>query len=161
MNSITNLAKSFSELLLIEVEHTQGLLSILEEEYQLLRGTNPAPLVRLTQHKQQQIELLETVVSEHNQLLGQMGYPPDRLGVETFLENLADPTQVRELWSRLENLLEASRKQNTINGSILALSKQQVSHALDLLHGVSVDQKTYGRAGESQSNHLSSSLGKA
>ena len=150
-----------SHILRLEIDEIQVLLELLMEEYQLLQNNSPEPLERLTETKQQQIGKLEAVVNRQNAFLHQQGLPPERQGIETYIQRLPSDTPIREQWIEFEQLLNACRKQNEINGGMLAQSRQQVTHALNLLRGVTEGQKTYGPSGAACSTQAAKSLGRA
>lgn len=161
MTHSTDPQDTFSALLQSEVEQTQRLFDLLRQEYKILQLTSPDTLEQLTEEKRQQIEQLETAVSELNRYLVQQGFSPDQHGTQAFLEHLPENAQARNWWEKLQTLLENCHKQNLINGAALSLSQRQVSNSLDLLRGVTGAQKTYGPAGESRPNHRINSLGMA
>ncbi len=151
----------FSLILQAEIKQVQVLLELLTEEYQLLQSHTPEPLEKLTQKKQQQIEKLETTVIQQNLFLQQQELTPDRNGIENFIQQAPSDSPIRAQWEEFEELLDASRKQNEINGGMLAQSRRQVTHALNLLHGITEAQKTYGPSGESCSTQAAKSFGRA
>ncbi len=151
----------FCLILQAEIKQVQVLLELLTEEYELLQNTSPEPLERLIKIKQQQIEKLETTVIQQNLFLQQQEISPDRAGIESFIKNSPLDSPIRELWKEFEQLLEASRKQNEINGSMLVQSRQQVTNTLNLLRGVTQEQRTYGRSGEACPSQTATSLGRA
>ena len=161
MTNHTDSEQSFTQLLLEEIAGIKVLLDLLQQEYQLLQSRSPELLEALTRKKQQQIENLNASVNRHNSFLQQMELPADREGVVAFLQQLPLNAPSRAHWHEFQSLLEGCRKQNEINGSLLVQSQRQASQALDLLLGINPTQKTYGPAGESRSNHLPNSLGKA
>ena len=161
MNDISELERAFSQLLRDESERTAQLLDLLRQEYQALQSSSPESLEQLTVQKQHTIKALDGCVAAHNRFLLQQELTPDRQGTAAFLACLPPASRISVQWIAFEATLEDCRKQNEINGSILAHSQRQIRYALDLLRGVTAGQKTYGPLGESRSNHLSNTLGKA
>jgi flagella synthesis protein FlgN len=151
----------FSEILRIESEQTERLLELLRQEHQLLLQPPSSALEELTAVKQQQLEQLEQTVQRQTRLLARLGLSPDRQGAEAFIASLPAPSPLHTQWLNLEEMLEASRKQNEINGGIVALSRRQISNALDLLQSTRQGQKTYDRSGESRTSRPSNSFGTA
>ncbi|MDJ0808065.1 MAG: flagellar protein FlgN [Gammaproteobacteria bacterium] len=151
----------FSLILQAEIEQVQGLLALLEEEYQLLQNTSLEPLEAITQQKQLQIEKLEASVNQQNVFLQQQELSTDRKGIEALIQQSPADSPIRRQWKEFEQLLETSRKQNEINGSMLTQSRHQVTHTLNLLRGTTQAQKIYGPTGEAQSTETAKLLGNA
>jgi flagellar biosynthesis/type III secretory pathway chaperone len=161
MDSASKHPKLIANLLQIEIELTQNLSDLLTSEYTLLQGNDPEKLEQAIAKKKKLIAHLEQTVTKHNLQLEQMGYSRDREGFENYIEELTESCQIKELWSRLKEHLAACQQQNEINSGVIALSRRQVSHAIELLYGLTGGEKTYSPSGESQAHRLLNSLGKA
>lgn len=151
----------FLNLLQTEINLTQDLCDVLTQEFTLLQSNDPDKLHQLIEKKNNLIINLEQTASKHNLQLEQMGYSGDRQGIERCIEELSETHQSKALWDSLKKLLAACQRQNEINSGVIALSRRQISNAIELLHGLTGGEKTYNPAGESQANRLSISLGKA
>ncbi|MCG7982478.1 MAG: flagellar protein FlgN [Candidatus Thiodiazotropha lotti] len=152
---------SFVRIVQIEAELSQQLLNLLRQEFELLKSPPSKKLDELLVQKQQQLQQIEQSVLQHNQLLGSLGFTPDRKGTEAFIQQCPDNAALQEQWNQLTSLLEACQKQNEINGGAVQLNQHQVAHALDVLRGFANSDKTYGPEGESRPTSSSKSLGKA
>lgn len=161
MTELDAAEQQLSSILSSEVEGVQGLLNLLEEEYELLQQPDPQPLEEVTQRKQQQIEKLSTAMARQNSFLRDQDLPLNRQGIETFLEQCAPDSPLHEQWSELERQLASSQKQNEVNGVILTQSRQQISNALNLLQGLPRGQSTYGPSGEARTDPSNKLLGSA
>ncbi|MEN8178122.1 MAG: flagellar protein FlgN [Pseudomonadota bacterium] len=161
MPTTTPPVQFFSQILEIEIEQVQVLLELLNEEYRLLQLTSPEPLERLTEEKQRQIEKLEATVAQQNDFLRQHDLPPNRQGIEIFIKKYPAGSRINEQWRIFEQRLDTSRKQNEINGSMLAQNRQQITNTLNLLRGVAQGQKIYGPSGEARSTQTAKFLGSA
>ncbi|MGD8908721.1 MAG: flagellar protein FlgN [Chromatiales bacterium] len=151
----------FLRILNHENEQAQQLLDLLEQEFQLLKSSPGKSLEALLTRKKQQLKSVEQSVSAHRQFLNQQGLSNDRRGTESFLEACRGNTALSTTWQRHLNLLQACQKQNEINGGTVAANQRQVNQALNLLLGLSDNNKTYGRGGESRPSRPSKTLGKA
>jgi flagellar biosynthesis/type III secretory pathway chaperone len=144
-----------------EIEQSQRLLDLLHAEYTLLQKESPQALQKLTEEKKQQLKQVEAAVLNHNRFLEQQELSTDRKGTEAFIEKAGKDQLMVDTWHRFTSLLEACQKQNEINGGAVQLNQRHVTQTLDILKGISQQDKTYGRSGESKPTSTSKSLGKA
>ena len=151
----------FAEIIEAESIQTEGLLALLRQEHNLLQQNSPEALEQIAAVKQKQLQLLELTAQGKHDFLQRQGLSPDRQGAVTYIAAMPESSQIRHYFRILQEMLEASRAQNEINGGIVALNRRRVSNALDLLQSSRQGQKTYGRSGESRTSRLSNSFGKA
>ncbi|MCU7806709.1 MAG: flagellar protein FlgN [Candidatus Thiodiazotropha sp. (ex Semelilucina semeliformis)] len=149
---------AFIDLLRLEIEQTQRLLDLLQQEYQLLQAAPSEALKKLQTEKKIQLEAVEKSATKHRQFLLKQGLTADRQGTETFID---DNTELLGAWKQYLTLLEKCQKQNDINGGAVELNQRQVNQALSILLGMGNANKTYGPSGESRPTNPSKSLGKA
>lgn len=157
----TSTEQQLSSIFQSEIEETRVLLELLNEEHQLLQQPDPGALKKLTERKQQQIESLEKTVARQIDFLKQQKLPLNRQGIETYLGSIPLDDPIHQQWQLLEQHLENGKRQNEVNGIMLAQSRHQFANALNLLLGFSRGQNTYGSSGESRSTHPSKLLGSA
>jgi flagellar biosynthesis/type III secretory pathway chaperone len=159
-----NLPTSTQRLLYLfqnEIEQTQQLYTLLKQEYQALQDNEPEQLEHLTSKKKQLLNKLDETIAAHHILLTTIGYPATPNGMEDCLHDLADSDSLKETWHETLNLVSECQKQNEINNQIIALSRRQISNALELLHGLIGKENTYGPSGDSHPHWQPNSLGKA
>jgi flagellar biosynthesis/type III secretory pathway chaperone len=161
MNNPTEVDKVFVKVVENEIEQSQRLLDLLKSEYTLLQKESPQALQKLTEEKKQQLKQVETAALNHNRFLKQLGFSADRTGTEAFIQQFGNNELVTDTWYRFISVLEACQKQNQINGGAVQLNQRHVTQTLDILKGISQQDKTYGRSGESKPTSTSKSLGKA
>jgi flagella synthesis protein FlgN len=161
MNNPTEVSKVFVKIVENEIEQSQRLLDLLCTEYTLLQKDSPQALQKLTEEKKQQLKQVEAAVLDHNRFLKQLGFSADRQGTEAFIQQSGEDERVTDTWHRFTALLDACQKQNMINGGAVQLNQRHVTQTLDILKGISQQDKTYGRSGESKPASTSKSLGKA
>jgi flagellar biosynthesis/type III secretory pathway chaperone len=161
MNNPTEVSKVFVKIVENEIEQSQRLLDLLRKEYTLLQKDSPQALQTLTEEKKQQLKQVEAAVLDHNRFLTQQGLSTDRKGTETFIQQSGEDELTVDTWHRFTSLLEECHKQNVINGGAIQLNQRNVTQTLDILKGISQQDKTYGRSGESKPASTSKSLGKA
>jgi flagellar biosynthesis/type III secretory pathway chaperone len=161
MNNPTEVDKVFVKIVEKEIEQSQRLLGLLKSEYTALQKESPQALQKLTEEKKQQLKQVETAALNHNRFLKQLGFTADRKGSEAFIQQSGNKELVTDTWHRFISVLEACQKQNQINGGTVQLNQRHVTQTLDILKGISQQDKTYGRSGESKPTSTSKSLGKA
>lgn len=161
MNNTSETYRLFVKIMQIEIEQSQRLLDLLRKEYDLLQKGTPQALQALTEEKKQQLKHVEAAVLNHNRFLEQQGLTPDREGTEAYIKQHSDNASMAETWRRFITLLEACHKQNEINGGAVQLNRRHLTQTLDILKGISQQDKTYGPSGESKPNATAKSLGKA
>ncbi|HIP53507.1 MAG TPA: flagellar protein FlgN [Chromatiales bacterium] len=153
---------SFIHLIDREIACSLQLLEVLQEENAVLKEADTARLEELTVTKQDVLKELDTRVAAHNALLAELGLPPGREGTEKLLDFFVDDPHAEEKWNELQELAQAYRDLNEINGGIVALSQRHVRQALDILSGNgNVAGNTYNKGGETRSLADSQSIGKA
>lgn len=162
MDKSSTAQSAFAGILSTEIEQAQSLLDLLEREYQLLRSSPSKDLEAIQTEKKRLLKMVEASTVAHHRFLQQQGLTADRQGTESYLrEGCGQNPQLVRNWEHYVILLEASRKQNEINGGAVALNQRQVSQALNILLGINDGNKTYGKSGESRPTNPSKSLGKA
>ncbi|MGD8588182.1 MAG: flagellar protein FlgN [Chromatiales bacterium] len=161
MDKIAIQLRHFDGLLQDGIEQTTLLIELLKEEYRSLQHMDPTNLETITQQKKELLHNLQSIAKSQDTLLQNMGYSTDPEGMENYINNLDDESQLKCKWDNLQDLLAKCKKQNEINKGVITISRRQATNALDLLYGLSAGTKTYGPTGESQSDRQSNSLGKA
>ncbi|KRT56304.1 flagellar protein FlgN [endosymbiont of Ridgeia piscesae] len=162
MDNHPKLRERFSRILQRESEATEQLLVLLKQEYALLKSTAPAEqLEALNQQKEQQIINVAQAVEAHNRLLRELGLNNNGEETRKLIEQLDGSGLLQQQWQTFLKQVDASQKQNGINGGLLTLSQRQAAQGLDILRGIGENQKSYGPSGESRSHSHSHSLGKA
>lgn len=97
----------------------------------------------LTGHNWQQTRLMADIQQQAQQRcqhLLALGLKPDEQGMATLITRLPDPLQQRvgEQWQRLEWLLQQCRRQNELNGRLLAGQIETINTLLG-------QESSYGR----------------
>lgn len=120
-----------------ELAAAQALLELLEGEYAALRARDAAEVRRLTVAKQSWTQRLHALSGQRAGWLRQQGFSPDAAGMAALLAGL-DAGQREPLeaaWTALLAVADQARRQNEINGAIIAVGRSQTERALAILHG--------------------------
>lgn len=141
-------------LLQAMLEGARRMLNDLEAEYRLLQAPDAEALQEMAKSKLNHTKELQQVHQSWNRHLSQRGYKTDTAGIKAFL--IQEAPALTHLWPQIQQVLTIARKQNEINGAMVRLSQRQIANTLDILHGVTAQQKTYGPAGEAKANRQAS-----
>ncbi len=157
-----NPTASFIHILDREINCSTRLLKVLRRENAALKNADTDTLETIVTEKETLLVELDSRVSAHNAFLDEQGLPPGLEGTEKLLDYFANDPRAEKKWSELQELAQACRNLNEINGGIVALSQRHVRKALDILSGNNGPAgNTYGRCGETHSMSSSQSIGKA
>ena len=129
-------------------ECSQRLLDVLQEEDLALRSAEADDIDRITAAKQALILEMESHQRAQDSFLATQNLPPGPQSLERYLKTLPDHAPERAAWADLQALVSQCRIRNEINGSMLALSRNHVRQALDLLKGSPETGTLYDRNGE-------------
>ncbi len=134
--------QEIKQMLQMEVECAQLLLSALALEYKALAEHHPATLEAIVQDKQVKIQQLETTSRRREEFLVSLGITFDSInqdGDNSPGYPFNGYRQLSELWEKLVNVAELCRDKNQVNGRIVELVFRQSRDALDILRGVAPD----------------------
>lgn len=156
--------KQLGDLLQQEVDATTALLASLRQEHAALTTHDAAAIEQIAADKQRLVSTLERLSGQHAQILRNSGHPSSQAGLERYIIE-QDPHGIHgldALWQALKTVSTESRRQNQINGGIIALGRISIQRTLAILRGQSSEQQNYYSAsGECQADTFSQSLGQA
>lgn len=141
------------ELFRATLEALGEMLGLLEREAGALSGRDAATLERIALTKHELVPILDRLAAEQRQCLNAAGITDaaEAGGVEAYLARMgvesAPAAELRADWQEIIRLLQACKRQNELNGAYIALLRRHVEHALDILHGPTQAEATYGRDG--------------
>ncbi len=153
--------QQLSRLLATELKHTRQLLDILIEEHQALGQPDPDRITAISLKKLDCLKELERHHAKREQFLVDQGFSSGAAGMEALVQSLPGDTPVAGQWRELRGLAGKLKRQNEINGSIVALTQRHITLALDILTGRASTSPTYGRSGQTHGNAASQRLAKA
>ncbi len=133
-----------------EISAAQGLLTILNDEFEALSHTiTPEEIVRFTTQKEQLISKMESATKA-------------RISAIAATDPLLSTEPLKSLWERLRKVALECQQQNQINGRIITSSKRHIEQAAAILHGKPPSSELhYGSAGETVVETARHSIAKA
>ena len=140
---------------------SERLLDLLQEEDHALRRTDADDIDRISAAKQTLIREIESHQRALDRFLAASNLPAGPPGMQAYLETLPDDAPERAAWKEIQALAGQCRDRNEVNGGVLALSRQHVQQALQILKGSPETGPIYGRNGEALSTVRTTPLAKA
>ncbi len=135
-----------------ENDLVQAFIAVLEEEAQALEVTgNIDALAESTEAKNRYAEQLAQVAEERQSLLGQLGYPGDKPGLDAAA---LDHPQLRELCKALLEKAAIAGTMNASNGVIINTFLVHNQQALDMVRGLVGASNLYDASGRKNSGGL-------
>lgn len=148
-------------LLLEEAAQLRGFLSLLEREQQALVSGETDPLLPLAEEKSAHFTRLAGLGEARNQALAAESLPPDRAGMETWLDRHPQQPGARQAWQELLKLTLKARELNQVNGKLIGTRLAGNQQALATLLAAANQAALYGPDGQSRPLGGGRSLGSA
>lgn len=125
----------------------RNLLDTITLEGEVLQRGNAEDLPRLTAAKEQHARALAAAWAA---LTDQLNLPPpvSRQAIEQALDMRSEPGLV-EAWSGIVGLINATERQNRLNGRLIEEQLRRTQSALDILQSAASQQALYGADGHS------------
>lgn len=141
-------------------DQAQKLMSLLQDERNVLSTNDSAALEAITGKKEKLAGTIQTSTQKCKQHLQQAGFGNDSLSLNKYIETCAEPitTQLKTMWSSLQSVLKQCQEENRINGKLITSSQRRIKQALSILQGKPVEEDLYGKAGESINRSSGNSL---
>lgn len=130
-------------------EQAKQLMSLLQDERNILSSNDGAALESITSNKEQLAENLQKSTRQCSQRLQQAGFGSDDLSLSKYIDSYEEPfaVQLKEQWLALQSILKQCQDENRINGRLLNSSQRRIKQALSILQGQPVEEDLYGKAG--------------
>lgn len=152
------------QLLEENIQTTDKLLTLLEEERTHLKQRNHTVIPALLEQKHQLMSRLEQTAAQRQQWLTQAPQQTDTQTADerwnTLLTDLGGPT-LTKLWDTFKDNLTACQQNNEVNGRMIGRGQQSVRQLLTLLKGQVEAPTLYNQSGSTQSHSLSQTVVKA
>ncbi len=148
-----------------QIDSASELLATLEKEAEALRQRDAEALATLAADKVRLTEQLEALGRRQIAALEKAGIEPGEKQMLHYAQRLA-PERARALQKALDELatlLGRCKRQNLVNGQMIAAGRQAVQAALSLLKGQTAPatEVTYGPGGETIARSEGGPLAKA
>ncbi len=131
-----------------EIDHCNGLESILLSERELVEKRQLDALPKVLQQKADLLSAIEHTHTQKHSWLSAKGLP---LNLADFtLQVATNPTRepCLQLWAQLNQVKLQCNENNTVNGIIIAKTRKRNGEQLDLLKGIKVGKPLYDSAGK-------------
>lgn len=115
----------------------EALAQQLRCEYAVLKTHDAPALEQIVREKLGCAERLQALVGARSDYLRNQGFAADRQGLAACIAAAAPETQtvLAVLATDLENAVEQARRQNEVNGAVIAAGRSYVERALAILSG--------------------------
>lgn len=140
--------QSLSGLLAAELEDTRRLLEILIKEQKTLGSADPDKITVISAEKITHLKKIEKHNANRERFLTSQGLSSGITGMETVAQSLPNGALIAKQWQELQSLAGKLKRQNDINGGIVALTQRHITLALDILTGRANTSPTYGPGGQ-------------
>lgn len=123
---------SLVSLLASEAEVIAQFIALLQSEQVALQDGNTDALPAIADSKAPLTIRLNELAISRNQALSMAGLPPDRIGIEIFLQRHPSP-EVSDVWHKLRRTIAEARELNELNGKLITMRMQYTNQALSAL----------------------------
>lgn len=132
-----------------EVNLVQQFVELLEQEQDVLTNGRTDQLPAMAESKEKLAAELNELSRQRNGFLVSLGYPPDRLGMESWIA--ANPVQKETVsaWNQTLSLAARAKDLNLRNGQLIQLRMKYNSQALEILLRKENNLDLYGPDGRS------------
>lgn len=137
-------------LLLEEAAQLRGFLALLEREQQALVAGDVDQLMPLAEEKNRVFARLAGLGDARNKTLAAESLPPDRPGVESWLDRHPELSGLRKTWQDLLELTLKAREINQVNGNLIGTRLANNQQALSTLLSAANQAALYGPDGQAR-----------
>lgn len=123
---------SLASLLNAETEAISEFIVLLKKEQTALQDGKTEALPEIADSKAPLTIRLNELAIRRNQALSMAGLPPNRPGVEIWLERYPS-AEMSDNWNRLHSAIAEARELNELNGKLITLRMQYTNQALSAL----------------------------
>ncbi len=142
------------------LERAQHLLSLLQDERNVLSKNDSSALENITNSKEELAEAIQISTRQCRQYLQQAGFGDNSQSLSEYIKMCSEPfaTKFEPMWHNLQSILKQCQEENRINGKLINSSQRRIKQALSILQGQPVDEDLYGSGGKSVTSSLGNSL---
>ncbi len=152
------------ESLLHESQKVLGeFLAAIHAERQCLQGSGISNLPEVTARKSALATRLADLDTQRDAALSAKGQAAGRKGIDAWLKSLspASGREPRAAWNSILERAAEAKRENDVNGKLIAARLQQNQQALGVLLGETGDAGTYGADGQHDTPSGRRTLGSA
>lgn len=142
--------QKLQNLLFEEAAQLRAFLALLEQEQQALVAGDVDRLMPLAEEKTRVFSLLAGLGEARNQALATASLPPDRPGVQAWLDRHPDLSGSRKAWQEILKLTVKARELNQVNGKLISTRLANNQQALTTLLSAANQAALYGPDGQAR-----------
>ncbi|UTF60823.1 flagella synthesis protein FlgN [Gilvimarinus sp. DA14] len=149
------------EMLARDQQAAEQLLTLLQQESEILKQRDHEALATLVEAKSEYINILEAHAGERTALLKSLSLPADSNGWLSYMQNQTELTPMISAWEELQQTLAHCKKRNEINGKLIGRSQQTLKRLVNLIKGKTESSELYNAKGGTTNSSLSNTVVKA
>jgi flagellar biosynthesis protein FlgN len=149
------------QTLVEELAALERFHSLLLQEQEVLTHAHADKLPPLVEQKSALAGRLGQFLAERERSLTASGFPTGREGMDAWLAVQPEKQRLSEIWARLLHLAEEARRQQALNGKLIAIQLQHTQQALAALMSAGGHPLTYGPDGQQRVGGGGRTLGSA
>lgn len=123
------------ELLETDINNSQQLFELLEQEFAALNERKLETLQQLLDKKQPLLIQLNNNAGQRSSILTKQGYSADSQGFLQLASTSALQEQLQQAHARLNELIESCQNANMRNGRLIRANQTSVNAALKIIRG--------------------------
>lgn len=158
-------AKAFKDLLVEAITNLKQLLSLLNQEKQLLETAQAQPddIAAINKSKSSVLEAIEQDINNRKTFLQGLDLSPDETGVNNFFTSLPTnlSTPLSKGWAQLTAILDQVQEANSINGQLINRASQHYDTLINAVKTTQAKVKVYNPKGGAGSLNTGRNLGSA
>ncbi|MDP3511984.1 MAG: flagellar protein FlgN [Sulfuritalea sp.] len=143
------------------IAELQGFVAVLAAERNALVSGDIDQLPTIAGEKSQQAVRLANLEAERDAAQRSAGFAAGRAGLDAWVGANTRPTAALGMLQRYLELAAAAKRENELNGKLIAARMQQNQQALATLLGEAADATPYGADGQQKSSSGRRPLGSA
>ena len=129
-----------------ELQAANNLLSLLKQESEALSQRDITQLGTIIERKSQELVSLDQALRQRQQLMQSQKLPMDVKHWRLLLSRCRDERLMSQ-WQQLEDNIKLCKKENEVNGKLLARSQRVINRLTAVLKGQSADTALYNHKG--------------
>lgn len=142
----TPLAFQIAKVIDQEFRAASQLLGLLQQESEALSQRNLAALSTIVERKSQELVALDQAGKQRRALLSSQKLPVDDKHWRQLISRCRDEKLLQQ-WHAIEQNILACKRENEINGKLLARSQRVIDRLMGALKGQSTDTSLYNQKG--------------
>lgn len=130
------------------LNHYNQLLSMLEQEKDILERSDSDALLTITEQKQSQLTLITNNEQAFDKLFSTtQGSLYDKIADRLKTSTQKNADEANNVWEKLQNTVLACKRQNTINGGAVYANLELTRRGLQILTHSKTETTTYDEKG--------------